>query len=78
LLISNNTTATGTINAFNALTGEFVGTVNDLNHKPIVIDHLWAIDFGGGNASNGATNELFFTAGPNNNFAGTFGSIVFK
>jgi hypothetical protein len=30
------------------------------------------------NTANGATNELFFTAGPDNNFAGTFGRIVFK
>ena len=75
LLISNNINKNSTINAFNALTGQFVGTVSDTNGKAIKIDQLWGIEFGGGTANNGATNELFFTAGPSNNLAGTFGSI---
>jgi len=74
LLVSNNTN-TGTINAFNSVTGQFVGTVKDINGKNIVIDQLWGIDFGGGAAKNGNTNQLFFTAGPDNNLAGTFGKI---
>jgi len=77
LLVSNNTNS-GTINAFNAITGEFVGTIKDTNGKVIRIDQLWGIEFGGGTASNGRTNELFFTAGPSNNLAGTFGSISLK
>jgi uncharacterized protein (TIGR03118 family) len=77
LLISNNTN-TGTINGFSMVDGHFVGTIRDVNGRPIRIDQLWAIDFGGGTANNGATNELFFTAGPFNNLAGTFGSIVVK
>jgi uncharacterized protein (TIGR03118 family) len=77
LLVSNNTNS-GTINGFNALTGQFVGTIKDTNGKPIHIDQLWGIEFGGGTANNGRTNELFFTAGPSNNLAGTFGSISFK
>ncbi len=77
LLISNNTNS-GTINAFNAITGQFVGTVKDVNGNPIVIDQLWAIEFGGGAAADGATNQLFFTAGPDNNLEGTFGVIAFK
>lgn len=76
LLISNNNDH-GTIVAYDAL-GHFVGVLRDEDHKPIRIDQLWAIDFGGGNSTNGATNTLFFTAGPANNLAGTFGSIVFK
>ncbi|MGH9530151.1 MAG: TIGR03118 family protein [Terriglobales bacterium] len=74
LLVSNNTNS-GTINAFNAITGEFVGTIKDTGGKAIHINQLWGIEFGGGAASNGRTNELFFTAGPANNLAGTFGSI---
>lgn len=76
LLISNNTNQ-GTINAFDGLTGQFAGTVRDMNHKPIVIDQLWGIDFGDGTkgGQNGGANELFFTAGPFNNVAGTFGVI---
>jgi uncharacterized protein (TIGR03118 family) len=78
LLVSNNINKSGTINAFNAMTGKFVGTIRDTNGKPIHIDQLWGIDFGGGTSSNGQLNELFFTAGPSNNLAGTFGSIRFK
>lgn len=74
LLVSNNTNS-GTINAFDAITGQFVGTVRDANGKAIRIDQLWGIAFGGGTANNGRLNELFFTAGPNNNLAGTFGKI---
>jgi len=74
LLISNNLDR-GTINAFDGLTGQFVGTVRDTNGKVIVIDQLWGIDFGDGTGSNGRTNQLFFTAGPSGNLAGTFGTI---
>jgi uncharacterized protein (TIGR03118 family) len=77
LLVSNNTNS-GTINAFNSITGEFVGTVKDVNGKPIEINQLWGIEFGGGAAANGSTDQLFFTAGPDNNLAGTFGVIAFK
>jgi uncharacterized protein (TIGR03118 family) len=77
LLVSNNTNS-GTINAFNLVTGQFVGTVRDANGKNIVIDQLWGIEFGGGTANNGRTNQLFFTAGPHGNLAGTFGVIGLK
>jgi len=76
LLVSNNTNG-GTINAFNAVTGQFVGTLKDTNNKPIVIDQLWGIIFGGGSPNDGRTNQLFFTAGPSGNLAGTLGSISF-
>lgn len=75
LLISNNTN-TGTINAFNSVTGQFVGTVTDTSGKPIRINQLWGIEFGGGMPADGAKNHLYFTAGPDNNLAGTFGIIV--
>ena len=43
----------------------------------MVIDGLWAISFGGGNASNnGPTNTLFFTAGPNGEGDGLFGQLT--
>lgn len=77
LLVSNNTNS-GTINGFNLQTGQFVGTVKDINNKEIIIDQLWGIEFGGGTANNGKTNQLFFTAGPHNNLAGTFGVIGVK
>ena len=75
LLIGNDNGGTSTINAFNALTGQFVGTMKDVAGKDIKFDQLWAIEFGGGSPNNGDTNQLFFTAGPNNSEAGTFGVI---
>jgi uncharacterized protein (TIGR03118 family) len=75
LLVGNNTNH-GTINAYNAVTGKLVGTLRDATNKPIQIDQLWGIAFGGGSPNDGATNELFFAAGPSNNLAGTFGAIT--
>ena len=77
LLVSNNTNS-GTINAFNAVTGQVVGTLRDVNGDVIHIDQLWAIQFGDGTGSNGGTDQLFFAAGPDNNFAGLFGVIIAK
>jgi uncharacterized protein (TIGR03118 family) len=76
LLVSNNTN-NGTINAFNPVSGKFIGTLRDTNNKQIHIDQIWGITFGGGTAADGARNHLFFTAGPSNNVAGTFGVITF-
>ena len=78
LLVSNNINNSGTINGFNPSNGHFVGTVKNDDDEPIHIDQLWGIEFGGGTPNDGATNELFFTAGPGNNVAGTFGKITFR
>ncbi|MFY9842602.1 MAG: TIGR03118 family protein [Terriglobales bacterium] len=74
LLISNNTNS-GTINGFNPTTGAFVGTMKNVANKNVVINQLWGIEFGGGSANNGNTNQLFYTAGPKNNLNGIFGVI---
>jgi len=74
LLISNNTN-TGTINAFDPNTGAFMGTIKTAAGKPIKINQLWGIEFGGGTAANGNTNQLFYTAGPKNGLNGIFGVI---
>ena len=63
LLVSNNTLA-GTINGFNLTTGKFIGTLMTSLGKPVTINGLWGIEFGGGSALNGKTTQLFFTAGP--------------
>jgi uncharacterized protein (TIGR03118 family) len=78
LLIGNNVNKNSQINGFNLTNGQFVGTLDDSNGKAINIDQLWGIEFGGGTSSNGGTHELFFTAGPSGNLAGTFGVILFK
>jgi len=80
LLVSNNS-VNGTINGFDPITGKFVGTIKDQNGKPIILNNLWGIAFGGGNKTNGATNELFVTVGQGigpAELAGTFASIVYK
>ena len=74
LLISNNTNS-GNINGFNPSTGAFVGTIKSSAGKKLVFNQIWGIEFGGGTASNGNTNQLFYTAGPKNNLNGVFGVI---
>jgi uncharacterized protein (TIGR03118 family) len=76
LLITNNT-SNGTINGYNLTTGKLVGTMQNAKGKDIIINGIWGIEFGGGSASNGKTNQLFFTAGPNDT-DGYFGVINFK
>jgi uncharacterized protein (TIGR03118 family) len=76
LLISNNATA-GTINGFDRKTGKLVGTLMNAASKPITINGLWGIEFGGGSAANGQKNQLFFTAGPSDT-DGYFGVINFE
>jgi uncharacterized protein (TIGR03118 family) len=75
ILISNNISR-GRINAFNPETGKFLGPLRDASGQPIEIDSVWALQFGQGNGANGPTNQLFFTAGPNNYANGLFGTIT--
>ncbi|HEX8815233.1 MAG TPA: TIGR03118 family protein [Terriglobales bacterium] len=80
LLVSNNSVF-GTINAFDPTNGNFVGTIKDANGKVIFLNNLWGIAFGGGNTTNGSTNELFVTVGQGiggAELAGTFAKIVFQ
>ena len=65
----------GTINAFNAVTGKFVGTVLGDDSQPLKIDGLWAISFAGNNTRSGLATELYFTAGPNDEADGLFGKL---
>jgi uncharacterized protein (TIGR03118 family) len=77
LLVSNNTN-TGTINAFNSVTGQFIGTMKDVSGANVHINQIWGIEFGGGTNADGATDHLFFTAGPDNYATGLFGEIIFE
>lgn len=76
LLITNNATV-GTINGYELSTGKLVGTMTNTSGKPLVINGIWGIEFGGGSAENGQRDQLFFTAGPND-ADGYFGLISFK
>ncbi len=77
LLVSNNTNS-GTINAFNAVNGQYIGTLKDTSGEVIHINQIWGIEFGDGLGKNGGISQLFFTAGPDNGLAGLFGRIDFK
>jgi uncharacterized protein (TIGR03118 family) len=52
------------------------GTLMDPSGAPIEIDGLWALQFGKGAPANGSTNTLFFTAGPDDESHGLFGTIT--
>jgi len=70
----------GNINAYTQNpngTWQPAGQLRGSDRKPIKIDGLWALQFGhGAIANNGPTNTLFFTAGPNDENDGLFGSIT--
>lgn len=65
----------GQILVFDPVTGKFKGPLYDATNQPIVIDGLWGIAFGGGTTS-GPSNALFFTAGPDGEQHGLFGTIT--
>src|SRR5580658_6002646 len=73
LLVTNNSSL-GNINGFDLTTGALIGTLKDATGRVIGVNGIWGIEFGGGTAENGKTNELFFTAGPNDT-NGYFGAI---
>ncbi|MEO8570655.1 MAG: TIGR03118 family protein [Chloroflexota bacterium] len=54
------------------------GALRDADHEQLVIDGLWAIQFGGGVnlVNDGPATTLFYTAGPNDEAAGAFGTIT--
>ena len=64
----------GKINAFDATSGAFMGSLNKADGTPIVIDGLWGIAFGNG-INNQPTNTLFFAAGPADETHGVYGRI---
>jgi uncharacterized protein (TIGR03118 family) len=63
----------GKINAFDS-DGNFLDTLKDGNGKPVVIDGLWTLTLGGGR--NSSSDTLYFTAGPNDETNGLFGTIT--
>ena len=65
----------GTIAAFNPVTGRFLGNFLNPDGSTLAIDGLWGLGFGNGGAS-GPGNTLFFTAGPNDETNGVFGSLT--
>jgi uncharacterized protein (TIGR03118 family) len=65
----------GHINAYNATTGTYLGTVAE-GGSVLQIDDLWSLTFGTGNGA-GATDQLYFTAGSSAESQGIFGQLNF-
>jgi uncharacterized protein (TIGR03118 family) len=75
LLIGNF--GNGEINAFEETNAGFEhrGTLRDTGGKKLAIDGLWALEFGNA-GSNGSPETLFFTAGPDDESHGLFGTVT--
>ncbi len=68
----------GTVQVYDAVSGNWVGTLSDIHDEPIVIEGLWDIAFGNGGRG-GDANRLYFVAGISGGIGieehGLFGSI---
>jgi uncharacterized protein (TIGR03118 family) len=73
LLVGNF--GSGQIAAFNPATGMFEGLVLNPDGSLLTIDGLWALSFGNGGTA-GPVNTLFFSAGPNDESDGLFGTLT--
>jgi len=65
----------GAINAFDPVTGAFHGSLKTENGAKLQIDGPWGLKFGNG-GSGGDPNVLYFTAGPDDEMNGLFGSLT--
>src|SRR5438270_3088509 len=72
------------VNAFNPVTGQFLGQLTDTHGNPLVLNGgfketdtkgLWGIGFGNG-ADGAGTNTLFFASGINAENDGLFGKVT--
>jgi uncharacterized protein (TIGR03118 family) len=67
----------GRINAYRQVNNRavFAGQLPGTNRRPLSIDGLWGLSIGN-NGKAGASTQLFFTAGPNDEKDGLFGTIA--
>lgn len=65
----------GTVASFNPVTGLFLGNMLNPDGSTLTIDGLWALRFGN-DAAAGPGTTLFFTAGPNGEKNGIFGTLT--
>jgi uncharacterized protein (TIGR03118 family) len=65
----------GRIAAFNGFTMKFIGFVLKPDNSLVFIDGIWSLTFGN-NGTAGPSTTLFFTAGPNNETDGLFGTLT--
>jgi uncharacterized protein (TIGR03118 family) len=73
LLVGNF--GSGTIAVFNPITGRYLGNMLNVDGSTTTIDGLWALAFGNGGSS-GPGSTLFFTAGPDHEANGLFGTLT--
>ena len=68
----------GTIAAFNPVTGRFIGNMLNPDGTTLSIDGLWALRFGSGipKSNSAPGSSLFFTAGPDGEVNGLFGTLT--
>ncbi len=64
----------GTIAAYDSKSRNFIDYLRDAGAKPIEIDKIWGLAFGNGQ-SLGDSDALYFTAGPEDETDGIFGSL---
>jgi uncharacterized protein (TIGR03118 family) len=64
----------GRIHAYNRYTGRLLGALRDSHGNPVEIEGLWGLQFG--NGVTGDRNTLLFSAGPDDEEHGLFGSIT--
>jgi uncharacterized protein (TIGR03118 family) len=65
----------GRINAYDPVTGEFLGQLGGPDNRPITIDGLWGLIVGNG-GNGGDVDKVYFTAGPDDETHGLFGSLA--
>ncbi len=74
LLIGNFSFAVSEINAFDPITGAYLGTISDQGGHALINSGLWGLAFG--NGVTGDAHTLYFTAGINGEADGLFASIT--
>lgn len=74
LLVGNFSDEFGYINAFDATTGEFIGSMLNSDNELLIIPYLWGIVFGSGGMLSDA-DDLNFAAGIGDEEHGLFGEI---
>jgi uncharacterized protein (TIGR03118 family) len=65
----------GWVAAYNGFTKEFIGFVKNPDDSLLTIDGLWSLTFGN-NGSAGPSTTLFFSAGPDHETHGLFGTLT--
>lgn len=73
LIIGNS--GDGQLNAFDPVSGHFLGQLQKPSGGAVTIRGLWGIGFGNGGTA-GSVDTLYFTAGPAGGTEGLFGTLV--